>query len=58
MELLHSSPTGLQYQMLGAVGRGEALLPDARAPRQGSLTRGSEWLLVWEKLCNIIIFQL
>ena len=37
-----------------SVGSSSWLMPD---PRLGSLMWGSEFLLLWEKLCNIISFQ-
>ena len=50
MELLDSNPAGLQSQMLWGL---LFLMPD---PRLGSLMWGSELLLLWENLCDIIIF--
>ena len=51
VELLLSSPTGLQSQMLWEL---LFLMP---GPRLGRLTSGSELSLLWENICDIIILQ-
>ena len=51
VELLHSSPTGLQSQVLWGSSS------PCQTPRLGSLVWGSELSLLWENLCDIIIFQ-
>ena len=51
MEFLQSSPTGLQNQVLWGL---LLLMPN---PQTGQHEIGSELSLLWETLCDIIIFQ-
>lgn len=52
VQLLCSSPTGLQSQML------LGFFSQCPGPRLGKLVQGSELLLLWENVCNIIVLQI
>ena len=51
VELLHPSPAGLQCQIL------QGLLLPMPTPMLGNLMWGLECSLLWESLCDIVIFQ-